>query len=103
MTLNYKGIPAKCTEPLPAYSSETRLGKAQTVRLTHTKPAADGENNLRIAKLQLVFISDSGTRHLLASVGSVLSNSIVGPTRCQRMRNNLGWLAGRLGDVPFIR
>lgn len=48
---------------------------------------------------------DNGNGHLLASVGSGLrlSNPIVDPARRQRMRKNLGWLAGRLGDVPFIR
>ena len=48
---------------------------------------------------------DNGLGYLLASVGSGsrLSNTIVDPARRQRMRKNLGWLAGRLGDVPFIR
>jgi len=46
---------------------------------------------------------DRGHGHLLASVGSGSSNPIVDPARRQRMRKNLGWLAGRLGDVPFIR
>ena len=47
----------------------------------------------------------NGHGHLLASVGSGLrlSNPIVDPARRQRMRKNLGRLAGRLGDVPFIR
>jgi len=48
---------------------------------------------------------DNGHGHLLASVGSRsrLSNPIVDPARRQHMRKNLGRLAGRLGDVPFIR
>lgn len=48
---------------------------------------------------------DNRHGHLLASVGSGLrlSNPIVDPARRQRMRKNLGSLAGRLGDVSFIR
>ena len=48
---------------------------------------------------------DNGHGHLLASVGSGLrlSNPIVDPAGRQRMRKNLGWLAGRPGDIPFIR
>lgn len=39
----------------------------------------------------------------IESVRLRLSNPIVDPARRQRMRKNLGWLAGWLVDVPFIR
>ena len=39
----------------------------------------------------------------IESVGSGLSNPIVDLTRRQLMWKNLGWLAGRLGDIHFVR
>lgn len=48
---------------------------------------------------------DGGFEHYpeIESVRLRLRNPIVDPARRQRMRRNLRWLAGRLGEVPFIR
>lgn len=94
----------------PDQSKDTRGGfirlRLQQLIASHAQ-AASGINTVQ-GKYVLGEIDaekDHGHGHLLASVGSGLrlSNPTVDPTRRQHMRKNLGWLVGRLGDVPFIR
>ena len=94
----------------PDQSKDTRGGfirlRLQQLIAPHARAASgiktvQGKNALGEIDAE----KDHGHGHLLASVGSGLrlSKPIVDPARRQRVRKNLGWLAGRLGEVSFIR
>ncbi len=101
---------AACVDGDPDQSKDARGGfirlRLQQLIAPHA-PAASGIDTVQ-GKYVLGEIDaekDHRHGHLLALVGSGLrlNNPIVDPARCQRMRKNLGRLAGRLGDVLFIR
>ena len=101
---------AACTDSDPDQSKDAREGfirlRLQQLIAPHARAAGGIDTvNGKYVLGEIDAEKDNGHGHLLASVGSGLrlSNPIVDPARRQRMRKNLGWLAGRLGDVPFIR